>query len=67
MKWVLMIPPGDSEISAPKYHFPFEDPGYYDVEVHGQTAGTIYTPPRSFSYVMEEPQAVYLMDTMLIR
>jgi hypothetical protein len=48
-------------------HFPFEDPGYYDVEVHGQTAGTIYTPPRSFSYVMEEPQAVYLMDTMLIR
>jgi len=48
-------------------HFSFEDPGYYDVEVHGQTAGTIYTPPRSFSYVMEDPQAVYLMDTMLIR
>jgi hypothetical protein len=48
-------------------HFPFEDPGYYDIQVHGQTAGTIYTPPRSFSYVMEEPQAVYLMDTMLIR
>ena len=48
-----------------KLWFPFEDPGYYDVSVHGQTAGTIYTPPRSFGYAMPTPQAVYLLDTML--
>ncbi|HDD24799.1 MAG TPA: hypothetical protein ENF52_05125 [Chloroflexi bacterium] len=48
-------------------HIPFEDPGWYDVSVNAQTAGTIYTPPRSFSYVMPTPQPVYLMDTMLIR
>ena len=48
-------------------HFGFEDPGWYDVSIHGQTAGTIYTPPRSFGYTMPTPQPVYLMDTMLIR
>jgi hypothetical protein len=48
-------------------HFPFVDPGWYDVAVHGQTAGTVFTPPRSFGWTMPEPQPVYLLDTMLIR
>jgi hypothetical protein len=58
-------------------HFPFQDPGYYDVAWSGRTSGTPYTPPRSFSdsypsYLArqgQEPEAlaVYLIDTSLVR
>ena len=47
-------------------YFPFEDPGWYDVWADGRTAGTAYTPPRSFRYQPPEPQPVYLMDSTLI-
>lgn len=48
-------------------HFDFSDPGYYDISVHAQTAGTQYTPPRSIDYAYPTPQPVYLMDTILLR
>ncbi len=47
-------------------YFPFEDPGWYDVWADGRTAGTAYTPPRTFRYQPPEPQPVYLMDSTLI-
>lgn len=47
-------------------HFPFEDPGWYDIRAEGQTAGTQYTPPRTFQYQPSRPQPVYLMDSTLL-
>ncbi|MGC8946360.1 MAG: hypothetical protein ACP5N6_09415 [Anaerolineae bacterium] len=47
-------------------HFPFEDPGWYDLWAEFQTAGTAYTSPRLFRYQSNQPQAVYLMDSTLL-
>lgn len=47
-------------------YFPFEDPGWYDIRAEGRTAGTSYTPPRTFQYQSNQPQAVYLMDSTLL-
>jgi hypothetical protein len=48
-------------------HFGWKDPGWYDLSVSGWTAGTQFTPPRSFGYAMPEPQPCYLIDTALIQ
>jgi hypothetical protein len=47
-------------------YFPFEDPGWYDVWANFRTTGTAYTPPRTFEYRPNQPQAVYLMDSTLL-
>lgn len=73
----VVLSDGRCVLIADVLHFPFQDPGYYDVAWTGRTSGTPYTPPRSFSdtypsYLArqgQEPEAlaVYLMDTSLIR
>lgn len=44
---------------------PVTDPGWYDIRLEGQTAGTQVSPPRSFEVVAGE-FGVYLMDSSAI-